>query len=180
MTQSPDVDAGAATETPRDLTRLAELATGAGLPALAIQAWREVERLAEGRFYVACVGQFKSGKSTLINALVGEAVFPAGIAPVTSVVTVVRYGSQPRAHVRLADHAWQPIVLDPLAAYVSEEQNPDNAKQVEAVETTSSSACARAGSVSERTFATASLTSLPSRKKRWHGHACGTPPAQPR
>jgi len=82
---------------------------------LARQASHEIERLAEGRFYVACVGQFKRGKSTLINALVGHAVLPAGVAPVTSVVTVVRYGSEPRARVRLANQAWQPIVLDGLA-----------------------------------------------------------------
>lgn len=51
-----------------------------------------------------------------------------------SVVTVVRYGSQLHARVRLANQAWQPIAPDSLAAYVSEEQNPDNTKQVEAVE----------------------------------------------
>jgi hypothetical protein len=134
MTQSPDVDPLPATETPRDLARLAELATEAGLPALARQASREIERLAEGRFYVACVGQFKRGKSTLVNALVGQAVLPAGVAPVTSVVTVVRYGSQPHAQVRLANQPWQPIAPDALPAYVSEDQNPDNTKQVEAVE----------------------------------------------
>jgi GTPase SAR1 family protein len=134
MTQSPTVDPLDATETPSDLARLADLATEAGLPALARQASREIERLAEGRFYVACVGQFKRGKSTLINALVGQAVLPAGVAPVTSVVTVVRYGPQLHARVRLANQAWQPIAPDALAAYVSEEWNPDNTKQVEAVE----------------------------------------------
>lgn len=81
MTQSPAVDPLPAAETPSDLARLADLATEAGLPALARQASREIERLAEGRFYVACVGQFKRGKSTLINALVGQAVLPAGVAP---------------------------------------------------------------------------------------------------
>jgi len=134
MTPSPDLDPLPATVPAGDLARLAELATQAGLATLARQASREIERLAEGRFYVACVGQFKRGKSTLINALVGEAVLPAGVAPVTSVVTVVRYGPELHARVRLADHAWQPIALGALVAYVSEEQNPDNRKQVEAVE----------------------------------------------
>ena len=62
MTQSPAVDPLPAA--PSDLARLADLATEAGLPALARQASREIERLAEGRFYVACIGQFKRGKST--------------------------------------------------------------------------------------------------------------------
>jgi hypothetical protein len=49
-------------------------------------------RRAEGRFYVACAGQFKRGKSTLINSLFGDEVLPVGVVPVTSVVTIVRHG----------------------------------------------------------------------------------------
>jgi septin family protein len=44
-------------------------------------------RVVEGRFYLACVGQFKRGKSTLINALIGQEVVPTGFIPVTAVPT---------------------------------------------------------------------------------------------
>jgi hypothetical protein len=91
------------------------------------------DRLQEGRFYVACVGQFKRGKSTLLNALLGACVLPVGVTPVTAVVTVVRYGPAPGARVRMHG-TWTDIPLDALAEFVAEERNPENAKQVEAVE----------------------------------------------
>lgn len=55
------------------------LAREAGAVELAREAGLGAERLREGRFYVACGRQFKRGKSTLVNALVGEAVLPAGV-----------------------------------------------------------------------------------------------------
>jgi predicted GTPase len=39
---------------------------------------------------VAVLGQFKSGKSSLLNALLGEPVFPVGALPVTAVITRAR------------------------------------------------------------------------------------------
>jgi putative ribosome biogenesis GTPase RsgA len=117
-----------------DLHRVADLAARAGLPSLATEAERTAERIADGRFYVACVGQFKRGKSTLLNALIGEPILPTGVVPVTSVVTVLRYGAERGARIRLARADWQPIPIGALAAYVSEEQNPENEKGIEAVE----------------------------------------------
>ncbi|MSP25788.1 MAG: hypothetical protein EXR75_11615 [Myxococcales bacterium] len=58
------------------------LAREAGAAALAREAAALADRASEGRFYVAVVGQFKRGKSTLINALVGDALLPAGVIPV--------------------------------------------------------------------------------------------------
>jgi Dynamin family len=57
-------------------------------------------RLAAGRFKLAVIGQFSRGKTTLMNALMGEAYLPMGALPMTSVVTTVRYGTRPRALVR--------------------------------------------------------------------------------
>jgi GTPase SAR1 family protein len=62
-------------------------------------------RLAEDRFQLAVVGQFSRGKSTLINAILGDAYLPTGALPITSVVTGVGYGSQPRAVVRRTETA---------------------------------------------------------------------------
>src|SRR5713101_8280435 len=73
------------------LSILIRLASEADTPGIAKDAAALAERIAEGRFYVACVGQFKRGKSTLLNALIGDPILPAGVAPVTSVVTVIRY-----------------------------------------------------------------------------------------
>jgi len=52
------------------------------------------------------VGQFKRGKSTLLNALDDDAALPAGVVPLTSVITVVRYDAAPSAGVRLDGGSW--------------------------------------------------------------------------
>jgi hypothetical protein len=117
-----------------ELCRLAELAASFAAEHLAADARALAERVAEGRFFVACVGQFKRGKSTLLNALVGEPVLPTGIIPVTAVPTVLRYGEQPSARIRSANGDWTTIALKELAEYVSEERNPENTKAVAGVE----------------------------------------------
>jgi ribosome biogenesis GTPase A len=44
-------------------------------------------RLDEGLLRVAVLGQFKRGKSTLLNALLGAPVVPIGVTPVTAIPT---------------------------------------------------------------------------------------------
>jgi ribosome biogenesis GTPase A len=116
------------------LRALGELAKEAGAQAIASEAEALAARIAEGRFYVACIGQFKRGKSTLLNALTGTNVLPMGVVPVTAVITVVRYGERTAARVQFEGATWREIDLADLAAYVAEEQNPRNAKRVVAAE----------------------------------------------
>lgn len=116
------------------LERLAALADGIGASRVAQDARDLSERLADGRFYVACLGQFKRGKSTLINALLGEELLPAGVVPVTTVVTVIRHGETACARVRRAGSPWEPIELTELAAFAAEEHNPANRLRVDALE----------------------------------------------
>lgn len=131
----PDVDtddSGGVGDDP--LEALASLAVALDAHRLRGEALALAERVAEGRFYVACVGQFKRGKSTLLNALVGQPVLPTGVVPVTATPTIVRYGDPPSAVVRHTDGATRDVELDAVSEYVAEEANPDNAKAVEAVE----------------------------------------------
>lgn len=116
------------------LLRLAALAEELGAEAQAEEARELAARVSEGRFYVACVGQFKRGKSTLLNALVGHAVVPTGFVPVTAVPTVIRFGDELRARVRMRDGSWQDVAMPNLKEYVTEEHNPENKKAVEGAE----------------------------------------------
>ena len=115
------------------LRRLAAIAEQLGENSITADLAQLIARLNEGRFFVACVGQFKRGKSTLLNALVGEEILPTGVVPVTTVPTVLRYGEQLAARV-LINATWQTIRPDTLSQYVSEELNPENNKRVEGVE----------------------------------------------
>ncbi len=116
------------------LLRLAAIADEFGAEHTSSDARSVAERVAEGRFYVACVGQFKRGKSTLINALIGASVLPAGVVPVTTIPTVIRHGDHRRARIRFQTRGWSDVPLDTLAEYVSEDKNPENAKAVKGVE----------------------------------------------
>lgn len=116
------------------LLRLAKLGEELGTDRVADDARDLAARVSEGRFYVACVGQFKRGKSTLINALTGEPVLPVGFIPVTAVPTVIRYAEQLKARLKDRDFAWHEIPVSEVQQYVSEEHNPENAKGVTGVE----------------------------------------------
>lgn len=104
-----------------------------GAEALRADAEALAERLADGLFYVACLGQFKRGKSTLLNALVGHDILPTGIVPVTALPTVLRYGPALRARVRRAG-GWEDVAAETIADWVAEERNPGNRRRAESVE----------------------------------------------
>jgi len=113
---------------------VADLADQAEAPQIAREARAFADRVAEGLFYLASVGQFKRGKSSLLNAILQDQVLPVGVVPVTAVVTVVRYGSHRQARVRFGNDEWKDIDVDLLADFVTEERNPGNKKGVTAVE----------------------------------------------
>ena len=89
------------------LLLLAELADELGSQRVRDEATALAQRTAEGRFYVACIGQFKRGKSTLMNALLADRALPTGVLPITAVPTVIRYGPTRSARVRFeAERGW--------------------------------------------------------------------------
>ena len=57
-------------------------------------------QLAENRFALAVVGQFKRGKSSLMNAIIGRDLLPTGVLPLTSAITVLKYGHRERLTIR--------------------------------------------------------------------------------
>jgi GTP-binding protein EngB required for normal cell division len=132
MTQASEHRQGVLQDAPGEaaLCRLAELAAQFGAEHIASTARNLAERVSEGRFYVACVGQFKRGKSTLLNALIGHAVLPTAVVPVTAVPTIIRHGTRLAARVRLRSQTWTDISVRAVEEYVSEEKNCENAKGV--------------------------------------------------
>ena len=88
-------------------------------------------KLAEDQLTVAALGQFKRGKSTLLNAMLGHDLLPSGILPVTSAITLLRYGPVERLSISRKGLSFaEDAAVDRLAEYVSETHNPGNVKQV--------------------------------------------------
>ncbi|HUB70531.1 MAG TPA: dynamin family protein [Acidimicrobiales bacterium] len=112
----------------------ADLAAAAtGRQELESRAGRLAERLERGRFNVSVLGEFKRGKSTLINAILGVELMPTGVLPLTAVATEVGFGPGGATVVHL-DGSEEEVGLEDLADYVTEAGNPGNQRQVARVE----------------------------------------------
>ncbi|MGB7982129.1 MAG: dynamin family protein [Candidatus Nanopelagicales bacterium] len=97
------------------------------------------QRLTAEQIQVVFCGQFKVGKSTMINALLQRAVCPVDADVVTAVPTVVRYADQPEAvtYVRTEDGtriSEQHRPLDEIDLLVTEEADPSDPERDRVVE----------------------------------------------
>ncbi|MFI5891557.1 dynamin family protein [Actinoplanes sp. NPDC051513] len=79
------------------------------------------ERLRSEEATVAVVGEFKQGKSTLVNALLRTDICPVDADIVTAVPTILRYGRPPSAYLRV-DGADEPVPIpfDELRRHITE------------------------------------------------------------
>lgn len=132
---------GAPRQAPSGLLDLVEevgrLATTAGRADLVDRLLATRRRLYDPDVRVVVVGEFKQGKSKLINALVNAPACPIDDDIATSVPTTVGWGAEPSASVMRRTGAAgpgeekvvrEPIALERLADYVSESGNPGNEK----------------------------------------------------
>ena len=112
---------------------LSEVARGLSQEALADSIDRTAKALARHELTVAVLGQFKRGKSTLLNALLGREVLPSGILPTTSTAISVREGP---GEMRVTDGSGSAVELPPerVHEYVTEAENPGNRRGVRSVE----------------------------------------------
>jgi GTPase SAR1 family protein len=67
-----------------------------------MQPWAEtsaelLQRLTSERFKVIVLGEFKRGKSTFVNALLGREILPAFVTPCTAIINELKWGDEPRS-----------------------------------------------------------------------------------
>ncbi len=119
-------------QTSLDISRVSVLLGRAKtIPGMDLHRIEELAaKLLDRSFNLVVVGEFKRGKSTLINALLGQALLPTGVIPLTSVVTVLQFGTLCDGSVTFDDGHIEPVSLDTLAEFVTERGNPKNARGV--------------------------------------------------
>ncbi|MGN0623052.1 MAG: dynamin family protein [Oscillospiraceae bacterium] len=84
------------------------------------QSIREtIEKSEDDHFEVAIVGEFKRGKSTLINALLGQEVLPADVLPATATLNRVTYSEEPYVQVEYKNGTSEKVDIDQLENYVT-------------------------------------------------------------
>ncbi len=88
-------------------------------------------RLAEDRFNLVVVGRFNRGKTSIMNAIMGNDRLPVGIVPLTSVITTVCYGTKEQVVLNYDQKILtQEVPIEALRQYVTQEGNPGNALRI--------------------------------------------------
>ena len=102
-----------------DLNQLKEYSESIGLVHTAKSIGETIEKIASEHFEVAIVGEFKRGKSTLINALLGQEVLPADVLPATATLNRVTYSEYPYVMVEYKNGASERVDINRLQDYVT-------------------------------------------------------------
>jgi GTP-binding protein EngB required for normal cell division len=87
-------------------------------------------RLEDNNLEVALFGRVSSGKSSLLNALLGANVLPVGVNPITAVPTRLQYGNTLRASVTYGHGRNESVTIEELGTLVTEQGNPGNSRNV--------------------------------------------------
>ncbi len=82
------------------LKGLCDVAAALGTKTLRERVERElVHKLEEDRFHLVVVGEFNHGKTTFVNALLGQEALPVGVTPTTATIHHIRWAEVPEAFV---------------------------------------------------------------------------------
>lgn len=76
-------------------------------------------RIKTRKYHVAVMGEFKRGKSTLLNALLGTPVLPADATPTTAAVSRITYGQHERTVLFFRDGSSEEIPFSSLTDAVT-------------------------------------------------------------
>lgn len=99
----------------------------------------EVEHLNRGRLCVLICGECKRGKSSLIEAFLGEQnLCPADVEVATNTFSIIQYGEKERVLVTVEDEkgtrAQKTIERAEIRSYVTEQQNKNNYRRVRQID----------------------------------------------
>ncbi|MDF2540657.1 MAG: hypothetical protein K0S47_375 [Herbinix sp.] len=102
-----------------DLNQLKEYSKVLNLNGNVASIDETLEKLANDSFDVAIIGEFKRGKSTLINALLGKEILPSDVLPTTATLNRVTYGITPCVSVKYKNGTSEEVEIDKLNDYVT-------------------------------------------------------------
>ena len=113
-------------------------ARGHGREDLVSRLLNTKDRVRDPSIRVLVVGEFKQGKSSLVNALLNADIAPVDDDVATSVPTLVRFAERPTATAYReredGDPTPESVGVEDLPEYVSEAGNPSNERRLRSVE----------------------------------------------
>lgn len=89
-----------------------QVAPGLGLTADAALIRERIHDTRTGSFRILVMGEFKNGKSTLLNAMLGEELLPSKVVPATAVITLVTYGTN--RHARIYERKAEDLIVNEM------------------------------------------------------------------
>jgi len=115
-----------------DLKKLREFSQDLKLDGNASAIDVVLKRLADSSFSVAVVGEFKRGKSTLINALLEKDVLPTDVLPCSATLNKIKYDIDKFVEITYKDDSVEKIGIDQLGNYVTKltKESEERAKTV--------------------------------------------------
>jgi hypothetical protein len=102
-----------------EMIQLRELHKALNNESEVAQISKVIDTLKTRTFRVAVVGEFKRGKSSLINALLGSVILPADVTPATATINRITYGTDPLITVCYHDGTTENIDIKSLPDYVT-------------------------------------------------------------
>lgn len=112
------------------IAKIDEIITRHGLVELRPLMDALVARIESRDLEIAVFGRVSSGKSSLLNYLLGHSVLPVGVLPVTAVLTKLHKSEEPQVVVRTDISQPLRITIEEIPDYVTEEGNPGNGRRV--------------------------------------------------
>lgn len=96
-----------------------------------------ITKLQNEQIVVSVIGQFKRGKSSLINTLLSEEILPISVLPLTAIPVFIYYGEQNELQIKIKEGVlvFKNIeeIKKGLFQFVTEKGNPENKKGVEEI-----------------------------------------------
>jgi GTP-binding protein EngB required for normal cell division len=89
-----------------------------------------LDRAEDTALEIAVFGRVSTGKSSLLNHVIGADLLPVGVTPITAVPTRISYGHKPLVRVWQEGLGVSEHSIDELPAFVDERLNPENRKRV--------------------------------------------------
>jgi len=89
-----------------------------------------LDRAEDTALEIAIFGRVSTGKSSLLNHVIGADLLPVGVTPITAVPTRIGYGQKPLVSLWLEGRGVSEHSLEELASFIDERLNPENRKRV--------------------------------------------------
>ena len=102
-----------------------------GLETEVVTLKQQADRFRQGRFRLLVLGDVKRGKSTFLNALLGERLLPSDVNPCTAVPTIVQAGEESQVTIHFHDETRSPEQLSIAEFQARYTIDPEASKKLE-------------------------------------------------